>query len=112
MAGHRQASARRRAGELAEGTTLRRLYERSIIPDESAIQTVLARVQVPTTPIPTSFCVWEPHNHETRTLTLADLDEVRAAGPPFCRKVDSEKSAALMDALDRLNGVTWGGLTS
>lgn len=90
--------------ELSEGTRLRRLYEHSIIPDESAIQTVLARVQSPTVAVPTSYCVWEPDRDETRTLTLADLEDIEASYSPFCRKVDPVQSAALIQALDRLNG--------
>ena len=41
--------------DLAAGMPLRRLFERSIIPDESAIQTALHAVEPPTIPHPVSF---------------------------------------------------------
>ncbi|GAA2168250.1 hypothetical protein FHX52_1917 [Humibacillus xanthopallidus] len=91
--------------ELTEGSELRRRYEHSIIPDESAIQTVLARVQPPTVSVPTSYCVWEPDKDETRTMTVDDLADIRASTSPFCRKVDPDRSAELLDALDRSTGV-------
>ncbi|MGO4599370.1 hypothetical protein [Terrabacter sp. 2RAF25] len=90
---------------LGPGTALRQLYERSVIPDESALQTVLSAATPPVASIPVSYSVWEPGADSTRTFTLDDLDEIRASGSPFCRKVHSGRSATLMDALDRGNGV-------
>ena len=94
--------------ELGEGRPLRRVYERSVIPDESAIQTVLARAQPPTVALPVSYSVWMAGDDTTRTFGLDDLDEIRASGSPFCRKVHTVRSAELMDALDRVNGVGRG----
>lgn len=91
--------------ELGPGTPLRRVYERSIIADESALQTVLARWRPPTVARPVSYSVWEADEDTTRTLGLDDLDEIRSSGSPFCRKVHTVRSAELMDALDRVNGV-------
>ena len=91
--------------ELAPGTHLRRLFECSVIPDESALQTVLAHAGPPRVERPVSYSVWVPEEDTTRTLTLEDLDEVRSSGSPFCRKVHTVRSAALTDALDRVNGV-------
>ena len=95
-------------GELGEGSPLRRVYERSVIPDESAIQTALARQQPPAVALPVSYSVWVPDDDTTRTFGIADLDEIRASGSPFCRKVHTVRSAELMDALDRVNGVGRG----
>ena len=95
-------------GELGEGSPLRRVYERSVIPDESAIQTVLARQQPPAVARPVSYSVWVADDDTTRTFGIADLDEIRASGSPFCRKVHTVRSAELMDALDRVNGVGRG----
>ncbi|WP_020144756.1 hypothetical protein [Terracoccus sp. 273MFTsu3.1] len=94
--------------ELEDGTPLRRLYERSVIPDESALQTVLARHRPPTVASPVSYSVWVPEDDATRTFELGDLDAIRASGSPFCRKVHTVRSAELMDALDRVNGVDRG----
>jgi len=94
--------------ELGEGSPLRRVYERSVIPDESAIQTALARQQPPTVARPVSYSVWVADDDATRTLDIDDLDAVLASGSPFCRKVHTVRSAELMDALDRVNGVGRG----
>ncbi|GAA2493512.1 hypothetical protein [Terrabacter carboxydivorans] len=91
--------------QLAPGSPLRRVYERSIIADESALQTVLARWRPPTVARPVSFSVWQPEQDTTRTLGLDDRDEIRSSGSPFCRKVHTVRSAELMEALDRVNGV-------
>ena len=94
---------------LAPGTALREVFERSVIPDEAALQTVLASAGPPRPAVPVSYSVWVPSEDSTRTFTLDDLDEIRASGSPFCRKVHPERSATLMDALDRGNGVRRDG---
>ena len=94
--------------ELAPGAPLRRNFERSVIPDESALQTVLARVRPPTIDVAVSHSVWLPDEDTTRTFAIDDLDEVIASGSPFCRKVHPMASAELLDALDRVNGVERG----
>jgi hypothetical protein len=86
--------------DFAAGSPLRRVYERSLIPDESALQTALARHRPPSIGTPVSHSVWVPELDTTRTFTVDDLAEVRATGSPFCRKVDPVRSATLMDALD------------
>jgi hypothetical protein len=88
--------------ELAPGMPLRRLYERSIIPDESAIQTVLASVEPPRVHTPVSFVRWVPSLDQPAILTLADLPEIRASRAPFCRKVRAGRSTDLLAALDGL----------
>lgn len=94
--------------ELAEGTSLRRLFERSVIADEAALQTVLGGTGPPAVPLPVSYSLWVPEDDTTRTFGLDDLAEIRASGSPFCRKVHTVRSAELMDALDRVNGVDGG----
>lgn len=91
--------------ELGPGSPLRRVYEQSVIADESALQTVLARWRPPTVARPVSFSVWLAGEDTTRTLDLDDLDEIRSSGSPFCRKVHTVHSAGLLDALDQVNGV-------
>ena len=88
--------------DLAAGMPLRRLFERSIIPDESAIQSVLHAVEPPTIPHPVSFVRWLPSLDRPAVLTLADLPELQASRSPFCRKVSSGHSADLLAALDDL----------
>lgn len=86
--------------ELAPGAPLRRVYESSVIADESALQTVLARHGPPSVALPVSYSVWVPEDDTTRTFAIEDLDELTASGSPFCRKVDPERSATLLEALD------------
>jgi len=88
--------------ELAPGMPLRRLYERSIIPDESAIQTVLASVAQPRVRTPVSFVRWVPSLDQPAVLALADLPEIHASRAPFCRKVHAGRSADLLARLDDL----------
>ena len=88
--------------DLAAGMPLRRLFERSIIPDESAIQTAVHAVEPPTIPHPVSFVRWLPSLDRPAVLTLADLPELQASRSPFCRKVSSGHSADLLAALDDL----------
>ena len=83
------------------GAPLRRIYRRSIIPDESALVTALSRVAPPSDLPPVTYVRWDAAADAPVTWTLADLDELRAAGSPFCRKVDPIGSAGLMDELDR-----------
>ncbi len=89
--------------ELAPGMPLRRLYEQSVIPDESALQTVLASVEPPRVHTPVSFVRWMPPSlDQPAILTLADLPEIRASRAPFCRKVRADRSTDLLAALDDL----------
>ena len=71
-----------------------------MIADESALQTVLARHGPPSISLPVSYSVWVPEDDTTRTFAIEDLDELTASGSPFCRKVDPERSATLLEALD------------
>lgn len=87
--------------DLAEGSRLRRLYQRSIIPDESALVTPLAHRSPPAAMPPVTLQRWDEELDGGITFTIDDLDEIIAAGSPFVRKVDPELSADLMDALDR-----------
>ncbi|MFC4139886.1 MULTISPECIES: hypothetical protein [unclassified Microbacterium] len=87
--------------DLAEGSPLRRLYRHSIIPDESALVTPLARRTPPAQMPPVTLQRWDDALDGGLTFTVQDLDEITASGSPFCRKVDPEASAELLDALDR-----------
>ncbi|MDR2998289.1 MAG: hypothetical protein LBU78_09235 [Microbacterium sp.] len=87
--------------DLVEGSALRRVYRRSIIPDESALVTPLARRSPAAAMPPATLQRWDDTLDGGLTFTIDDLDEIVASGAPFCRKVDATASAELMDALDR-----------
>lgn len=82
------------------GAPLRRLYRRSIIPDESAFVTALSRSGPRGELPPVSYVRWDAARDEPVIWTVDDLDEIRASGSPFCRKVDPVLSSELLDALD------------
>ncbi|MGW9631488.1 hypothetical protein ACWGST_12355 [Agromyces sp. NPDC055520] len=88
--------------DFGPGSTLPRIYRRSIIPDESALVTSLAWRSPPALLPPVSHTVWDPTRDEPTTWTLDDLGTLLASGSPFCRKVDPVASAKLLDALDRV----------
>ena len=85
---------------LAPGSRLRRIYRRSIIPDESALVTPLSWHAPPGPLPPVSQYRLRAGDDGVGFWTIDDLDELRGSGSPFCRKVDPTHSAALMDALD------------
>lgn len=91
--------------DFAPRSKLRRLYRRSIIPDESALVTALSRVRRPSALPAVTHVRWDAERDEPVTWTLADLAELQASGSPFCRKVDPETSAELLDELDRVSAV-------
>ncbi len=84
------------------GSRLRRVYRRTVIPDESALQTALALRGMPASLSPVSFARWDDANDQSIVWGTADFDEIRASGSAFCRKVDSVRSAGLLDMLDRV----------
>lgn len=86
--------------DFADGSPLRRVYEHSIIPDESALLTPLSWRRPASSLPPVSQWRWDDDADSPSTWTLDDLDELTSSGSPFCRKVDAHHSAALMDALD------------
>jgi hypothetical protein len=87
---------------LAQERSLRRAYRRSIIPDESMIQTILGRQGPPMRDGLVSYNVWEATKDAPRTLTLADLPDILSSGAAFCRKLEPGPSDELADALDRV----------
>ena len=94
--------------ELEDRPDIPRLYRRSVIPDESMIQTLLMNA-------PTVTCT-EPNLTYQRpagaggahadNLTLDDLPALIASGRLFARKMHSTVSSELMDELDVLIGFT------
>ena len=88
--------------DLAPGSPLRRLYRRSIIPDESALVTPLAWRAAPSVLPPVTKVEWRDSIDGVTTWTIDDLPALRASGSPFCRKVDATRSGMLMDALDEI----------
>ncbi|HEY0118686.1 MAG TPA: hypothetical protein VGC04_07900 [Cellulomonas sp.] len=87
---------------LSGDRVLRRTYRRAIIPDESFVQTVLARRGPPLEGFSVSHSVWQAERDAPRTLTLGDLDGVLASGAAFCRKLEPGASDTLADELDRI----------
>ncbi|WP_179411649.1 hypothetical protein IM711_04765 [Microbacterium esteraromaticum] len=88
--------------DLAPRSRLRRFYRRTIIPDESALVTPLSWRGAPADLPPVTLYQWDPVLDTTITWTHNDLDRLLASGAPFCRKIDADRSGALMDSLDRL----------
>jgi hypothetical protein len=82
------------------GTALARFYQHTIIPDESLIPTVLSWVQPAVGP-PLTYLQAIGGQNGPRELGDGDLAEIESLGAPFCRKVRSPQSNALLDALDR-----------
>lgn len=87
--------------DLAPGSRLARLYERSLIPDESALVTPLSWRAPPSELPPVTKVEWLPDLDRPRTYTLEHLAQLVSSGSPFCRKVDPVVSATLLDELDR-----------
>jgi hypothetical protein len=90
--------------ELDNNRRLRSAYERSIIPDESVFQTILARTGPPLAGASVSFNVWEAENDAPRILTLEDVRDIQASGAAFCRKLEPGVSDDLATELDRITG--------
>lgn len=88
--------------DLAPGSRLRRLYRRSIIPDESALVTALSRHAPPSALPPVSQVVWDASLDQPTTRTVDELPELLRSGSPFCRKIDPMVTAPLLDRLDQV----------
>ncbi|GAA4374183.1 hypothetical protein [Agromyces bauzanensis] len=88
--------------DFAPGSPLRRVYRRTMIPDESALQTALAWRSAPAQLPPVSYMRWDETVDQCVVWTATDFDEIRASRSPFCRKVDPERSDELLSLLDEL----------
>ena len=77
-------------------------YRRTIIPEESMLQTVLANdPQVRTLDRTLRFVVWDPAGEGSpRVLGMDHLDAVLASGRYFARKFDPATDAEVLDRLD------------
>lgn len=82
---------------------LRASYRRSIIPDESYLQTILTPICPPVSGPALTYVEWIVVDDAPRTLSIDDLDDIVASGSPLCRKVAAGVSDALMDVLDQLS---------
>jgi hypothetical protein len=78
-----------------------RHYRRSVIPDESLLQTLLSWEQAPRPDMLLTYIGWDTETDGGRYLHLGDLDAVVASGAALCRKVSTAQSGVLCDALDR-----------
>lgn len=85
---------------------LRRTYRRSIIPDESYIQTILTPIAPPVQGPPLTYVEWVVKDDAPLILTLEELETIQASGSPFCRKVEPGLSDGLLDRLDQLSSTT------
>lgn len=88
--------------DLAPGTRLRNIFKHSIIPDESALVTPLSWRAAPGALPPVTHVTWDPTLDQPTTCTIDDLAELVRSGSAFCRKVDPDSSATLLDELDRI----------
>ncbi|WP_158288555.1 beta-1,6-N-acetylglucosaminyltransferase [Ornithinimicrobium flavum] len=85
-----------------EGQTgLVRHYKRSVIPDESLIQTLLSWQTPPRSDMELTFIGWDEASDGCRYLDSADLPALLASPAILCRKVSSSTGQELCDALDR-----------
>lgn len=88
--------------DFAVGSRWRRVYRRTVIPDESALVTALSRRGPAAVLAGVTATNWDVVADRPLTRVLDDLPALLATGSPFCRKVDPVASATLMDELDRL----------
>lgn len=87
--------------ECGSARGLARYYRRTLIPDESFIQTVICNhpgLQVRHSAI--SFTDWSGSVEHPRVLDLSAWERIKSSGLPFARKMDRETSRELMDRLD------------
>jgi Core-2/I-Branching enzyme len=86
-----------------EQTRVRRYLSRCSVPDEALLPTLLLhdseRLRI--LPERRRFIQWVEGQPHPEVLTEKDADAIRASGDYFARKVDLERSAALLDQLDR-----------
>lgn len=86
--------------ELAPGAPLERVYRHTIIPDESALQTVLARHRPPAV-----ACTVSHRLPEDRQLSAEEqLRDIEESGAPFGRKVEDFADPSVVERFDRLSG--------
>ena len=88
--------------ELRPTKPLYEYYRRSLVADESLIQTALSWRQPPQLSLPVSYCEWDTQGDTTLTWDIADLEKLRECGSPFVRKVDPIRSRDLLEALDEV----------
>jgi hypothetical protein len=97
--------------ELSARPELVALYRRSVIPDESLLQTLLlnapdVRVAQPNLTFQRPAGLGDAHAAD---LELADLEAIVASGRPFARKMHAGRSLELMAALDARLGLSPAG---
>ncbi|MEW1954958.1 hypothetical protein [Terrabacter sp. NPDC080008] len=85
--------------ELSPGAPLERVYRHTIIPDESALQTVLARHRPPVVARSVSHRLPEDRPQSWQE----QLDDIVGSGSPFGRKVEDFVDPAVLDRLDRVS---------
>ena len=96
--------------ELEARPELVELYQSSVIPDESMLQTILlnARELVTVQPNLTFQRPTGEGDAHAADLTLDDLPTILSSGRAFARKMHPDRSRALMDTLDRRLGLVQG----
>lgn len=83
-----------------ENGRLRRAYMRSLIPDESYIQTILNKEVGPPADSAVSFYRWDETRSHPVILVADDYELITRSRAPFCRKVSLPESLSLLDRLD------------
>jgi hypothetical protein len=93
--------------ELSSRPELVQLYQTSVIPDESMVQTVLVNADDLVTAQP-NLTFQRPTGEgdaHAADLTLDDLQTILASGRAFARKMHPDRSRTLMDTLDERLGL-------
>lgn len=87
-----------------------RYYRRTLVPDESYLQTVICNdPELRVKDDHRRFIVWDDHRlAHPATLTMHHLPAMLASGKDFARKFDPSVDAEVLDALDGLLGGTSG----
>lgn len=79
------------------------LFRHSLVPDEAYVQTLLSWEQSAQRDQSTTYTDWSEGGAHPKVLDITDLDAIRESGAGFCRKVEPERSAALLEALDEIS---------
>lgn len=89
--------------QYARQTRVRRYLSWCSVPDESLLPTLLLHDagDLKIVPERRRFIRWVEGSPHPETLTEQDADAISASGDYFARKVDLDRSAALLDLLDR-----------
>ena len=94
-------------GYLEKHPSIRRFFMLSWAPDEMIFQTILHNSPFRTEMVNDNlrYVDWSAGGASPKVLTIDDADKLAKSGKLFARKFSPDKSAELLDYLDRLAGV-------